>query len=72
MMHGLMRHLLTLLAVVALVVGAGCGDKESAPAQPDAPAMKTPATRTVDIAYTCSTPNCDKEKTQASNVPPPS
>lgn len=67
MMHGAMRHLLTLLAVVVLVVGAGCGDKEPAPAQPDAPAMKT-----VDITYTCSTPNCDKEKTQASNLPPPS
>jgi len=71
-MHGLMRHVLTLLAVVALVVGAGCGDKESAPTQPDTPTMKTPPAKTADITYTCSTPNCDKEKTQATNVPPPS
>lgn len=72
MMHGVMRHLLTLLAVVALLVGAGCGDKEPAPAQPDAPAMKTPPAKTGDITYTCSTPDCDKEKTQAANLPPPS
>ncbi|MHC4973579.1 MAG: hypothetical protein ACYTG3_14735 [Planctomycetota bacterium] len=67
-----MRKLLTLLAVVALVVGAGCGDKESASTQPDGPAMKTPPAKTGDITYTCATPDCPKEKTQAADLPPPS
>ncbi|MHC4550350.1 MAG: hypothetical protein ACYTEZ_16400 [Planctomycetota bacterium] len=25
-----------------------------------------------EITYSCSTPNCDKEKTLTANVPPPS
>jgi hypothetical protein len=65
-----MRHLLTLLAVVALVVGAGCGDKEPAPTDTGAPAVKTPPAKTVDITYKCS--KCGTEKTQASDVAPPS
>jgi len=71
-MHGLMRHILILAAIVALLVGAGCGDKDSSATPGTAPdTMKTPPAK-ADITYSCSTPNCDKEKTQASDLPPPS
>jgi hypothetical protein len=66
-MHGLMRHLLTFLAVVALVLFVGCGDKEPTPADPG---VKTPPAKTADVTYECA--KCDKTKTQAMNVAPPS
>jgi len=67
-----MRHILNLLAIVALLVGVGCGDKDSAATPGTSPdTIKTPPAKTTDITYACSTPNCDTEKTQASDLPPP-
>ncbi|MHC4137853.1 MAG: hypothetical protein ACYTDU_21355 [Planctomycetota bacterium] len=68
-----MRHILTLLAIVALVVGAGCGDKESAATPGTSPdTIKTPPAKTPDITYVCPDPNCGKEKTLAATAAPPS
>jgi hypothetical protein len=70
-MHGLMRHILILAAIVALLVGAGCGDKDSSATPGTSPdTMKTPPANTAGITYECS--GCDKEKTLAADIPPPS
>ncbi|MHC4933404.1 MAG: hypothetical protein ACYTGV_14570 [Planctomycetota bacterium] len=74
-----MRRILATLAVVALVLSAGCGgDKEPADqgAPEGTPTMKTPEkapdTPQQTIEFTCSTPDCDKTKQVAIGTPPPS